>query len=73
MNLPETFVTGNSVADTLLCADNEVMLPNSESGLQMSVHSLSQICKDLELQMSTLKIKVIAIYGPCLLYTSRCV
>ena len=50
----------NSAVDTLLFSDDQAILSNSESGLQMSVHSLSRICKDFGFQISTLKTKVMA-------------
>ena len=38
MKRPERIMIGNSAADTLLFADDQAILSNSESDLQMTVH-----------------------------------
>ena len=63
MNLPEHSATGNCAVDTTLFGDNQAILSKSENGLQMAVHSLSQICKDFGIQMSTLMSKVMEFHG----------
>ena len=49
---------GKYAVDALLFADEQTILSNSESGLQMDVHSLTQFWKDFRLKISTLKNKV---------------
>lgn len=52
----------NSGIDTLLFADDQAILSNLESSLQMAVHSLDRIWKDFGLQISTLKTKEMALH-----------
>ena len=54
MKRSEHFMIGNSGVDTLLFADDQAALSNSESVLQMAICTLSTICKDFRLQISTL-------------------
>ena len=49
--------------DTLLFADDQAILSDSENRLQMGIHFLNGICKDSGLQISTIKTKVIAFCG----------
>ena len=46
-----------------MCIRDRASLSNSESGLQMTVHSLSRISKDFGLQISAMKTKVMAFHG----------
>ena len=54
---------GNSEVDTFLFADDQAILSNSVSGLQMDVHLSSRISKDFGLRNSTLKNEVMAFHG----------
>ena len=42
---------GKSAVDMLLFADDQAILLNLDSGLEMAVHSLHQICKDFGVQI----------------------
>ena len=51
MCLPEHFVIGHSATDTLLFADDQAILSDSENRLRMGIHLLNQICKASVLQI----------------------
>lgn len=59
MNLLERFMIANSAAVTLLFADDQQSCQTRKA----VVRSLSHMCKDLRLQISTLKTKVIPFHG----------
>ena len=52
---------GHSTVDTLLFADDQAILSDSENRLQMGM--LNRICKDSGLQISTIKTKVMPFCG----------
>ena len=56
----EYFMIGHSAIDTLLFADDQTILSDSENRLQMGIHLLNGICKVSGLQISTIKTKVMA-------------
>ena len=49
--------------ETLLFADDQAILSDSENRLQMGIHLLNRICKDSGLQISTHKTNVMAFSG----------
>lgn len=51
------------VNSAVLFADGQATLSNSESGLQMSVHSLDRVYKDFGLEIFTVKTNVIVLHG----------
>ena len=63
MCLPDHFMIGPSTIDTLLFADDQTILSNSENRLQLGIHLSNGICKDSGLQISTIKTKVMAFCG----------
>ena len=49
--------------NTLLFADDQVIMQKTEKDLQLAVFHLSQICKEYNLRISTQKTKVMAFRG----------
>jgi len=53
----------NLYLNTLLFADDQVVIQDSEDKLQKSVYILNQICKDYNLKISRDKTKIMAFKG----------
>jgi len=59
----------NLCLNTLLFADNHVVMQDSEDKLQKSVYILNQMSKDLNLKISTDKTKIMILKGKHLLHS----
>jgi hypothetical protein len=53
----------NLFLKTLLSADDQVIIQDSEDKLQKSVHILNQVSKEYNLKISTDKTKIMAVKG----------
>ena len=53
----------NLYLNTLLFADDQVTIQDSEDKLYKSVYILNQMCKDYNLKISTDKTKIVAFKG----------
>jgi hypothetical protein len=49
--------------NTMLFADDQVILQKSESDLQMSVYKLHQLCSEYNMKISLTKTKTMAFHG----------
>jgi hypothetical protein len=63
IELKDTFYINNIEINTLLFANNQVILANSEDNLQRAIHRLNVISKDYNMRISTDKTKVLALRG----------
>jgi hypothetical protein len=59
----------NLYLNTLLFADDKVIIQDSEDKLQKSVYTLSQMSKDYNLKISTDKTKIMVFKGKHLVYS----
>lgn len=63
-NLDSHFKIQEQILDTLLFADDQVLISSSENDLQKATFQLSNILKNYNLNISTKKTKVLAFKGP---------
>ena len=63
----------NSTLDTLLYADDQVLLANTEDELQYSVHHLNVIAQNFNMEISTVKTKVMAFQGKMPIRSKICI
>jgi hypothetical protein len=61
IELKEKFYINNIEINTLLFADDQVILANPEDNLQRAIHRLNVISKDYNMRISTDKTKVLAL------------
>lgn len=63
MDLKKHFKIGNTSLDTLLFADDQVLISSSENDAQRALFNLSNISRNFNLNISTKKTKVLAFRG----------
>ena len=63
IKLEKHFKIKNKFLDTILFADDQVLLTSSEDDLQNALFKLNNICKEYSLNISTNKTKVLAFKG----------
>jgi hypothetical protein len=61
--LIKDFKIGNTVLDTILFAENQVIFSESEAGLQRAFNRLENIANGFNIKISTMKTKTMAFQG----------